>query len=137
MARKLKSFSRPKGGTLKKSYEMIIAKRRKGTLEIQLNRPDRLNAINEQMAEEIMHAMDAVELDRKIMAVVLYGDERSFSAGADLGGFQDLPEDRYDNYRARYNQRKNRLLYRFFMNYTKPVITAVKATALAAVSRWQ
>ena len=50
MARKLKSFSRPKGGTLKKSYEMIIAKRRKGTLEIQLNRPDRLNAINEQMA---------------------------------------------------------------------------------------
>ena len=130
MARKLKSFSRPKGGTLKKSYEMIIAKRRKGTLEIQLNRPDRLNAINEQMAEEIMHAMDAVELDRKIMAVVLYGDERSFSAGADLGGFQDLPEDRYDNYRARYNQRKNRLLYRFFMNYTKPVITAVEGYCL-------
>ena len=40
MARKLKSFSRPKGGTLKKAYEMIIAKRRKGTLEIQLDRPD-------------------------------------------------------------------------------------------------
>jgi enoyl-CoA hydratase/carnithine racemase len=130
MARKLKSFSRPKGGTLKKSYEMIIAKRRKGTLEIQLNRPNRLNAINEQMAEEIMHAMDAVELDRKTMAVVLYGDQRSFCAGADLGGFQDLPEDRYDNYRARYNQRKNRLLYRFFMNYTKPVITAVEGYCL-------
>ena len=109
---------------------MIIAKRRKGTLEIQLDRPDWLNAINEQMAEEIMHVMDAVELDRKIMAVVLYGDERSFSAGADLGGFQDLPEDRYDNYRARYNQRKNRLLYRFFMNYTKPVITAVEGYRL-------
>ena len=63
MARKLQSFSRPKGGTLKKSYNMIIAKRRKGALEIQFNRPDRLNAINEEMAEEIMHAMDAVELD--------------------------------------------------------------------------
>ncbi|MEE2720241.1 MAG: enoyl-CoA hydratase/isomerase family protein [Pseudomonadota bacterium] len=130
MARKLKSFSRPKGGTLKKSYNMIIAKRRKGALEIQFNRPDRLNAINEEMAEEIMHAMDAVELDRKIIAVVLSGDQRSFCAGADLGGFQDLPEDRYDNYRARYNQRKNRLLYRFFMNYTKPVISAVEGYCL-------
>ena len=37
-----------------------------------------------------------------------------FAQGADLGGFQDLPEDRYDNYRARYNQRKNRLLLSFF-----------------------
>ena len=130
MARTLKSFSRPKGGSLKKSYEMIIAKRRKGTLEIQLNRPERLNAINEQMAEEIMHAMDAVELDRKTMAVILHGNEKAFCAGADLGGFQDLPEDRDDNYRARYNQRKNRLLYRFFMNYTKPVITAVEGYCL-------
>ncbi len=77
-----------------------------------------------------MHAMDAVELDRKIIAVVLSGDQRSFCAGADLGGFQDLPEDRYDNYRARYNQRKNRLLYRFFMNYTKPVISAVEGYCL-------
>ena len=130
MARKLKSFSRPKGGTLKKSYGMIIARRRKGALEIQFNRPDRLNTINEEMAEDIMHAMDAVELDRNIVAVVLSGDERAFCAGADLGGFQDLPDDRYDNYRARYNQRKNRLLYRFLMNYTKPVISAVEGYCL-------
>ena len=130
MARKLKSFSRPKGGTLKKSYDMIIAKRRKGALEIQFNRPDRMNTINEEMAEDIMHAMDAVELDRNIIAVVLSGDARAFCAGADLGGFKDLPDDRYDNYRARYNQRKNRLLYRFLMNYTKPVISAVEGYCL-------
>lgn len=130
MARKLKSFRRPKGGSLKKSYDFIIAKRRKGVLEIQFNRPDRLNAMNEEMADDIMHAMDAVELDRNIIAVVLSGDERAFCAGADLGGFQDLPEDRYDNYRARYNQRRNRLLYRFMMNYTKPVIAAVEGFCL-------
>ena len=130
MARKLKSFSRPKGGTVKKSYNAIIAKKRKGALEIQLNRPERLNTITEEMAEDIMHAMDAVELDRNIVAVVLSGDERAFCAGADLGGFQGLPEDHYDNYRARYNQRKNRLLYRFLMNYTKPVISAVEGYCL-------
>lgn len=130
MARELKSFSRPKGGTVKKSYDTIIAKKRKGALEIQFNRPDRLNTINEEMAADIMHAMDAVELDRNILAVVLSGDQRAFCAGADLGGFKDLPEDRYDNYRARYNQRKNRLLYRFLMNYTKPVISAVEGYCL-------
>jgi enoyl-CoA hydratase/carnithine racemase len=130
MARKLKSFSRPKGGSLKKSYDMIIAKKRKGALEIQFNRPDRLNTINEEMADDIMHAMDSVELDRNIIAVVLSGDARAFCAGADLGGFQDIPEDRYDNYRARYNQRKNRLLYRFLMNYTKPIISAVEGYCL-------
>lgn len=130
MARQLKSFSRPKSGTLKKSYDTIIAKKRKGALEIQFNRPDRLNTMNEEMALDIMHAMDAVELDSNIIAVVLMGDERAFCAGADLGGFQDLPEDRYDNYRARYNQRKNRLLYRFLINYTKPVISAVEGYCL-------
>jgi len=130
MARKLKSFSRPKGGTLKKSYDMIIAKRRKGALEIQFNRPDRMNTINEEMAEDIMHAMDAAKLDRNIMAIVRSGDARAFCAGAELGGFKDLPDDRYDNYRARYNQRKNRLLYRFLMNYTKPVISAVEGYCL-------
>lgn len=130
MARKLKSFRRPKGGSLQKSYDTIIAKRRKGALEIQFNRPDRLNTINEEMAEDIMHAMDAVELDRKTIAVVLSGDDRAFCAGADLGGFQDLIEDRYDNYRARFNQRKNRLLFRFLMNYTKPVISAVEGYCL-------
>tara|TARA_B100000686_G_scaffold341836_2_gene419893 strand:- start:248 stop:1093 length:846 start_codon:yes stop_codon:yes gene_type:complete len=130
MARKLKSFGRPKGGLLKKSYATIIAKRRKGVLEIQFNRPDRLNTINEEMAEDIMHALDAIELDRKIVGAILMGDQRSFCAGADLGGFQDLLEDRYDNYRARYNQRKNRLLYRFFTNYTKPIIAAVEGYCL-------
>ena len=130
MARKLESFRRPRGGAIRKSYDTILARKRKGALEIQLNRPDRLNTINEEMADDIMHAMDAVELDRKILAVVLSGDERAFCAGADLGGFRDLPEDRYDNYRARYNQRRNRALYRFLMNYTKPVVSAVEGYCL-------
>lgn len=130
MARKLKSFSRPTAGKLRKEYDTILVKKRKGVLEITFNRPDRLNTINEEMAVDIMDALDAVELDRKVLAVILQGDERAFCAGADLGGFKDLPEDRYDNYRARHNQRKNRLLYRFMQSYTKPVIAAVEGYCL-------
>ena len=130
MARTLKSFRRPEGGELQESYDTIFAVIRDRALEIQFNRPDRMNTINEEMADDIMHAMDAVELDREVIAVILSGDQRAFCAGADLGGFKDLPEDRYDNYRARYNQRKNRLLYRFLMHYTKPVISAVEGYCL-------
>jgi len=78
MARNLKSFSRPKGGTLKKSYEMIIAKRRKGALEIQFNRPDRLNAVNEQM-ERVAATRQQRELCRQQLVTSLGGtDETTF-----------------------------------------------------------
>ncbi len=130
MARELTSFRRPEAGALKMEYETILAEIRGNALEITFNRSDRLNTINEEMADDIMHAMDAVELERDVLAVILQGDARAFCAGADLGGFTDLPEDRYDNYRARYNQRRNRQLYRFMMAYTKPVVSAVEGYCL-------
>jgi enoyl-CoA hydratase/carnithine racemase len=114
----------------KGKYEFILTAKRKGALEITFNRADKLNAINEAMAGEIVEAMAAVENDRKILCVILQGDERAFCAGADLSGFSDRPQDRYDNYRARYNTRKNRLLYRYVQGYTKPVISAVEGYCL-------
>ena len=88
MARKLKSFSRPKAGSLKNSYEMIIAKRRKGALEIQLNRPDQLNAINEAMAEEIIHAMDAVSWIAKPLRLSFMAMNVRFARVPILEGFK-------------------------------------------------
>jgi enoyl-CoA hydratase/carnithine racemase len=121
----------PKKPTKKKSkYKFILTAKRKGALEITFNNPDKLNALNEQMAGEIMDAMASVEDDRKILCVILQGNERAFCAGADLSGFSDEPEDRYDNYRARYNLRKNRQLFPYVHGYTKPVISAVEGYAL-------
>ena len=111
-------------------YETIGVERRDGALEITLDRPEVMNAINEPMADEIMDAMAAVELDREILVVILQGNERAFCAGADLGGFKDEIHERYDNYRARYNVRRNRVLYKFMQAYTKPVISAVEGYCL-------
>jgi len=116
--------------TAKSKYKLILTAKRKGALEITFNRPEKLNAMNEDMAGEIMEAMAEVELDRKILAVIFQGNERAFCAGADLSGFSDRPQDRYDNYRARYNTRKNRLLFRYVQGYTKPVISAVEGYCL-------
>lgn len=112
------------------SYETIKVERCGGALEVTLDRPEVMNAINEPMADEIMDAMAAVELDREILVVILQGNERAFCAGADLSGFKDEIHERYDNYRARYNVRRNRVLYKFMQAFTKPVISAVEGYCL-------
>ena len=113
-----------------RAYENIITARHEGALEITFNRPDVMNAINEAMADDIMDAMAAAETDREVLAVIFQGNERAFCAGADVSGFSDRPQDRYDNYRARYNTRRNRLLYKYMQGYTKPVISAVEGYCL-------
>ena len=58
------------------TYEDIVVEKFGEALEITLNRPEKLNAIREQTAAEIMHAMDEVEMDRAIVAVILQGSEK-------------------------------------------------------------
>lgn len=110
--------------------KLVLSERDGRAVVITLNRPDKLNAINESMGVQLMAALDAAEGDREALAVILQGNEKAFCAGADLSGFSDAPEDRYDNYRARYNQRKTRAVYRYLHNYTKPVISAVEGFCL-------
>ncbi|GGG79010.1 enoyl-CoA hydratase [Corynebacterium pelargi] len=59
-------------------------------LEIQLHRPEKRNALNAQLCQEITAALhtaaEAYEQDRSVRAVLISGDERAFCAGADLGG---------------------------------------------------
>lgn len=110
--------------------KLVLSAREGRAAIITLNRPDKLNAINEAMAGQLMEALDAAEGDRDVLAVILQGNEKAFCAGADLSGFSDAPENRYDNYRARYNQRKTRTMFRHLHTYTKPVIAAVEGFCL-------
>ena len=50
---------------------------------IQLNRPDRLNALTHRMLSELRHAIDAAEQDPRAVGIVLTGAGRGFSAGMD------------------------------------------------------
>lgn len=49
-----------------------------------LNRPDKLNAINRPMLDELEQALDAAEHDDDVRSIVLRGEGRAFSAGFDL-----------------------------------------------------
>jgi enoyl-CoA hydratase/carnithine racemase len=66
-------------------YTQIILDKRDGIATITLNRPDKMNAYNRTMGEEIMTAMDDIDADDKVRAVIFTGSgERAFCAGADL-----------------------------------------------------
>ena len=90
------------------TYEDIVVERVGEALEITLNRPEKLNAIREQTAAEIMHAMEEVEMDRSIVAVILQGSEKAFCTGTDTSGFQYSPGSLFDVYRARTAHAQNR-----------------------------
>jgi enoyl-CoA hydratase/carnithine racemase len=64
--------------------EQIIEELEDGILTITLNRPDRLNAWTETMAEELISAFDRADADDDVRVVIVTGAGRAFCAGADL-----------------------------------------------------
>jgi len=56
-----------------------------GIATLTLDRPERLNAINSRMGEELPAAFDLIDRDDEIRAVIVTGSGRAFCAGADLG----------------------------------------------------
>ena len=68
------------------SYETLEIAREDGVLTLTLSRPDRLNALNTEMLEELLRAFDEIDADDAVRAVIVTGAGRAFCAGADLGG---------------------------------------------------
>ena len=67
-------------------YRNVILKIEGAVATITLNRPEKLNAINDEMFRELLAALDEVRHDGDSLVVVIYGAGRAFSAGQDLSG---------------------------------------------------
>jgi 2-(1,2-epoxy-1,2-dihydrophenyl)acetyl-CoA isomerase len=65
-------------------FETILLERDGGVATISLNRPRALNAFDGRMHEELQEALDDAARDDDVRCVVLRGEGRGFSAGADL-----------------------------------------------------
>jgi len=65
-------------------YETLIVEAHEAVLLIRLNRPQALNALNDQVANELTAALVAAEADAGVRAIVITGSERAFAAGADI-----------------------------------------------------
>ena len=110
---------------------MLFRSERRGAAVLaRLNRPDKLNAINVEMAAELLDILTKAETDRSVIAGVLAGNERAFCAGADLGRMAATPGYEWDAYRERMNAAPNRQLHRTLCFYSKPIISAVEGFCL-------
>ena len=66
------------------AYDTLIVETDGPVTLIRLNRPEALNALNNQLMDELTAALDAAEADPAIGAMVITGSERAFAAGADI-----------------------------------------------------
>ena len=70
-------------------YTNILLERRGAVALITLNRPKALNALSPDLTAELAHALDDLEADQAIGAIVITGSEKAFAAGADIKAMKD------------------------------------------------
>jgi 2-(1,2-epoxy-1,2-dihydrophenyl)acetyl-CoA isomerase len=106
-----------------------------GVLKITLDRPDALNALNEQMALELAAALRMAERDRQLRCVVLAGAGRAFCAGQDLRVIHEHhtagDEPRAVDFGTLLRQKYNPVISRI-RTLEKPVVAAVNGVAAGA-----
>ncbi|MCZ6618101.1 MAG: enoyl-CoA hydratase-related protein [Gammaproteobacteria bacterium] len=97
-----------------------------------LNRPEKMNAISDEMAIELCEALDELNRDARVGAVVITGAGRAFCAGADISRFEAGIEAR-DNKAGDVQPRSRpRLNWIEQVRSGKPVICAVNGAAIGA-----
>jgi enoyl-CoA hydratase len=111
------------------TYQTILYEKRGTVALLTLNRPERVNALNAAMLDEIGHALDAAEADTAVRAVVVTGAGNAFSSGFDL----KEQAERRPNGTAEWRpilRRDFETVMRFW-HLTKPTIAAVRGPCLA------
>jgi enoyl-CoA hydratase len=76
---------------------LVLVEREEPIAVVLLNRPDVMNALNDEVMEELVAALEELDRDEAIRCLVLGGSERAFAAGADIGEMaQASAMDMYD-----------------------------------------
>src|SRR5439155_12147427 len=111
-------------------FETIRYQTDRGAARITLARPDKRNAMNAAMFQELGDAAQRAADDNEARLVIVAGEGPSFSAGIDLGALAGLAGTNEDRFRefVTLAQRPFRLL----AGMAKPVIAAVQGHAIGA-----
>ena len=113
-------------------YESIIFEKEEHVAIIRLNRPEKLNALNQTIRENMMNAINEVKEDDEIRALIITGNGRGFCAGVDIGGSQpnssELPSQNQRLDELNWMGQQAIAVYRL----DKPVIAAVNGIAVGA-----
>ena len=108
------------------AYENILREDREGVAFVTVNRPDKLNALNNSTIGELLHCFEAIAVDEQVRAVILTGSgDKAFVAGADIS---ELAQQ--TSITARPLALRGQRLMNTVEACPKPVVAAVNGYAL-------
>lgn len=108
------------------NFSTLIFQTEDGIATIIVNRPEKLNALNKTVVEELGQAVDEVYKNPTIKAAIITGSgEKAFVAGADITEFQELSPAEGEN----LAQKGQDLFFRI-ENCPKPIVAAINGFAL-------
>lgn len=106
--------------------ETVEVEIRNGIAWIALNRPDKLNAINEDLLRGLRQAIATLNSEASVGAAILFGRGRAFSAGGDIKAMSDMNDTSFAHTIGLYMQ-----VAKDFRASPKPIIAAIHGYALA------
>ncbi len=107
-------------------YTTLLTALDAGVFTITINRPDKLNALNKTVFDELNQALDEVDTNTAIRSVIITGaGEKAFVAGADISEFDQLTKEQA----MALSRRGQETFFRIERN-SKPVVAAVNGFAL-------
>ena len=109
--------------------QSLLVERQGAVLRLTLHRPDRLNAVNEDLYESLLTALAEAEEDRSVRAIVITGSGRAFCVGADLQGHHNSDRDlTAQRHYIDLGQRAAKAL----LTHRCPVVAAIHGHAIGA-----
>ncbi len=108
-------------------FECIIYKKEEEIATIKLNRPKVLNAMNKQLWLDFQVALEDVKNDPEIKVLIIAGEGRAFSTGADLKDSKDRTIEEYRNYLVELQETSRKII-----RFEKPIIAAINGYALGS-----
>ncbi len=108
------------------SFQTLLGHLEEGVLTLIINRPDKMNALNQTVLSELEQAIEQFEQDQTIKGVILTGaGEKAFVAGADISEFNGA-----DVIKAMEMASKGQAIFDRLEKNKKPIIAAVNGFAL-------
>jgi len=109
------------------AFECIIYQKEEGIATVKLNRPRVLNAMNKQLWLEFQEALEDARNDPEIKALIITGEGRAFSTGADLKESKTRTIEEYRDYLTELQEASRKL-----MRFEKATIAAINGYALGS-----
>jgi enoyl-CoA hydratase len=109
------------------NFQCIIYEKKDKIATIKLNRPQVLNAMNKQLWLDLQEALEDVRTDKTIKVLIITGEGRAFSTGADLKESKGRSLDAYRDYLVELQEASKKIIH-----FEKPIIAAINGYALGS-----